>query len=243
MLAHMGAPVARAADGAIELAAGGWDRRLAADAFAVPGDPSSAAFIVAAALVAGAERVAVGEVCVNPTRTGFLDALAAMNARVELEARRDAGGEPTATIAVSRGAADELCDAVIAGDTVVRAIDELPILAVVAARATGVTEFRDAAELRVKESDRIATTCAMLRALGCEVEERPDGFAVEGKGGLPFSACRIDAAGDHRIAMSAAVAGLAAAGDVVIDDVDNVQTSFPSFADTLRGLGASISVS
>lgn len=239
MLRHMGAPIG-AAGGVIELAAGGWDRRLATDGFSVPGDPSSAAFMVAAALVAGAERVAVADVCINPTRTGFLDALAAMNARVELESRRDAGGEPTATLAVSRGAADELTCAVVAGDTVVRAIDELPVLAVVAGRATGVTEFRDAGELRVKESDRIATTCAMMRALGCQVEERDDGFDVEGLAGRPFAAAEIDAAGDHRIAMSAAVAGLAASGPVRVNDVANVATSFPSFVDTLRHLGADI---
>lgn len=242
MLAHMGAPIRRRDGGVIELDAAGWDRRLAADAFAVPGDPSSSAFIVAAALVAGAERVAVSDVCINPTRTGFLDALAAMNARVELESRRDGGGDATADLVVTRGAADILSGAVIAGDTVVRAIDEVPILAVVAGRATGVTEFRDAGELRVKESDRIATTCTMLRALGCEVDERDDGFAVEGRAGAPFTAAEIDAAGDHRIAMAAAVAGLAADGAVKVDDVDNVATSFPSFARTLGTLGASVTV-
>ncbi len=208
----------------------------------MPGDPSSAAFLVCAALVAGAERVAVGDVCVNRTRTGFLDALAAMGARVELEARRDAAGEPTADLVVSRGAGDGLVGAELGGEVIVRAIDEVPILAVVAGRADGVTRVRDAAELRVKESDRIATTCAMLRALGCEVDERPDGFDVQGRGGAPFSAARIDAAGDHRIAMAGAVAALAADGPVRIDDVDNVATSFPSFAETLRGVGAAVRV-
>lgn len=243
MLAHMGAPIVVREGGVIELDVGGWDRRLEVSRFDVPGDPSSAAFLVAAALVAaspseGAERVSVGDVCINPTRTGFLDALALMNARVELEARRDEGGEPTADIAVSHGAADDLRGAVIEGELVVRAIDELPILAVVAARATGVTEFRDAAELRVKESDRIATTCAMLRAFGAEVDERPDGFTVHGMGDRPFLAATIDAAGDHRIAMSAAVAALRASGPVRIDDVANVATSFPTFAATLAELGA-----
>jgi 3-phosphoshikimate 1-carboxyvinyltransferase len=129
---------------------------------------------------------------------------------------------------------------VIEGELVVRAIDELPILAVVAARGTGVTEFRDAAELRVKESDRIATTCAMLRAFGVEVDEHPDGFSVHGLEGRPFAAAAIDAAGDHRIAMSAAVAALAADGAVRVDDVDNVDTSYPTFAATLSALGAAI---
>ncbi|HUH04252.1 MAG TPA: 3-phosphoshikimate 1-carboxyvinyltransferase [Kofleriaceae bacterium] len=238
MLAHMGAPLVVREGGVVELDTRGWDRHLEVARFDVPGDPSSAAFLVAAALVAGAERVSVGDVCINPTRIGFLDALASMNARVELEARRDEGGEPTADIAVSYGAADDLRGAVIEGDVVVRAIDELPILAVVAARATGSTEFRDAAELRVKESDRIATTCAMLRAFGVEVDERPDGFTVHGVGDRPFSPATIDAAGDHRIAMSAAVAALRASGPVRIDDVANVATSFPTFAATLMELGA-----
>ena len=149
-------------------------------------------------------------------------------------------GDATADLVVTRGAADILGGAVIAGDTVVRAIDEVPILAVVAGRATGVTEFRDAGELRVKESDRIATTCAMMRALGCEVDERDDGFAVEGRAGAPFTAAEIDAAGDHRIAMSAAVAALAAEGPVRVDDVDNVMTSFPRFAQVMSELGADV---
>lgn len=240
MLAHMGAPLVVREAGIVEVDTRGWDRRLEAERFDVPGDPSSAAFIVAAALVAGAERVTVGDVCINPTRTGFLDALALMNARVELESRRDEGGEPTANLAVSFGASDDLRGAVIEGDVVVRAIDELPILAVVAARARGVTEFRDAAELRVKESDRIATTCAMLRAFGVEVDERPDGFSVHGAGDRPLVPATIDAAGDHRIAMSAAVGALAASGPVRIDDVANVATSFPTFAATMETLGATV---
>jgi 3-phosphoshikimate 1-carboxyvinyltransferase len=240
MLAHMGAPLIVHGGGVVEVDTRGWNRRLEVARFDVPGDPSSAAFIVAAALVGGAERVSAGDVCINPTRTGFLEALSLMNARVELEARRDEGGEPTADIAVSRGAADDLHGAVIEGDVVVRGIDELPVLAVVAARATGSTEFRDAGELRVKESDRIATTCAMLRAFGVEVDEQPEGFVVHGLGGRLFRAATIDAAGDHRIAMSAAVAALAASGPVRIDDVANVDTSFPTFAETLRSLGARI---
>jgi 3-phosphoshikimate 1-carboxyvinyltransferase len=240
MLAHMGAPLVVHDGGVVELDTRGWDRRFEVARFDGPGDPSSAAFLVAAALVAGAERVSVGDVCINRTRTGFLDALALMNARVELESRRDEGGEPTADITVSHGAAADLRGARIAGEVVVRAIDELPILAVVAARATGVTEFRDAAELRVKESDRIATTCAMLRAFGVEVHERPDGFTVHGVGDRTFLPATIDAAGDHRIAMSAAVAALRSSGPVRIDDVANVATSFPTFAATLMELGAII---
>ncbi len=239
MLAHMGAPIRVLGGGEIELDPRGWDRVLSVDAFHVPADPSSAAFIIAAGLVAGCERVCVKDVCTNPTRTGFLDVLSAMDARVERQAMSSVG-EPTADLVVSCGAGDRLRSAVVEGDLVVRSIDELPVLAVVAARSEGITEFRDAGELRVKESDRIASTCAMLRGFGVEVQERPDGFAVTGRPGEPLSAARIDAAGDHRIAMSAVVAALVADGPTRIDDVDNVATSFPSFVQVMTTLGVDI---
>ncbi len=240
MLAHLGAPVGTAAGGEAWIDTRGWDRRLAGGELDVPGDPSSAAFILAAALAAGAGGVVVEQVGTNPTRTGFLDALAAMGVPIGRERERaDSRGEPTADLVVS--GISTLRGAVIAGELTVRAIDEIPVLAVLAARAHGVTEFRDAGELRVKESDRIATTCAMLRALGVTVDEQPEGFTVTGLAGRPFSACRVHAHGDHRIAMAAAVAGLAADGPVRVDDTDNVSTSFPGFASLLGGLGAPIS--
>jgi 3-phosphoshikimate 1-carboxyvinyltransferase len=242
MLSHMGAPLRVAADNSISIDPAGWDRTLRGGRIDVPGDPSSAAFILCAALVAGVERIAVADVCVNETRTGFFDVLIEMGAMVEQEARNDSGSEPTADLVASRGAGDGLRGTVVSGELTVRAIDELPILAVVAARADGVTDFRDAAELRVKESDRITTTVAMLRSLGVSVEERDDGFSVQGMAGAPFSSARIDAAGDHRLAMSGAVAALAADGPVQIDDVDNVMTSFPRFSDVLRELGADVSI-
>ena len=111
-----------------------------------------------------------------------------------------------------------------------------------AARAEGTSHFEDGEELRVKESDRIATTCEMLRRLGVEVEERKTGFSVQGLGGRPFAACEVEAHGDHRIAMSAVIAGLGADGPVCVRDVDNVATSFPSFVDTLTSLGAELRV-
>jgi len=237
MLAHMGAPIRVEPGGVVRIEPAGWDRVLAPADVDVPGDPSSAAFIVAAAVVAGGDPVTIRGVCTNPTRSGFLDVLARMGAAVHRD-EHDGGAEPTADLSV-RGAAAALSGAVVSGEDTVRAIDEIPILAVVAARSTGVTEFRDAAELRVKESDRIATTVAMLRAFGVNVEERPDGFSVEGTD-APLRAARIDAAGDHRIAMSAAVAALAADGPVGIDDTDNVATSFPSFVSLMKTLGVSI---
>lgn len=244
MLAFLGAPVlANDVDGKPRAVVDtrGWDGRLRGGLLEVPGDPSSAAFLVVAALLVGAREVRIKGVCVNPTRTGFLDVLTAMGAHIELELAAG-GAEPTADLIV-RGAASELVATEIAGDLVVRALDEIPILAVAAARARGTTVIRQAEELRVKESDRIATTCAMLRAFGVTCEERPDGFAVQGNGGAPLGAdARVYAAGDHRIAMAGAVAALVALGPAHIDDADNVATSYPGFVRALGSLGASLQV-
>jgi 3-phosphoshikimate 1-carboxyvinyltransferase len=239
MLAHMGAPLTVHGGGVVELDTRGWDRILGADEFRVPADPSSAAFAVAAALVAGAGRVVVPAVCTNSTRIGFLDALDAMGAVIERRAPRHEGGEGVADLVIA-GAGHALRATVVDGDLTVRSIDEIPVLAVVAARARGVTRFRDAAELRVKESDRVATTAAMLRAFGVTVDEHPDGLDVHGAPERPLAAARIDAAGDHRIAMAAVVGALVADGPCTVDDVDNVATSFPTFVEVMRGLGAEV---
>jgi 3-phosphoshikimate 1-carboxyvinyltransferase len=242
MLAYLGAPLTvRGRSTTIDTR--GWDRRLAGAAFDVPSDPSSSAFLVAAALVAGAGDggVRLPNICTNPTRTGFLDAIAAMGGVVARDGERAAGPEPIADLMI-RGATPELRATEIAGDLAVRSIDELPVLAVLAARARGTTVVRDAEELRVKESDRIATTCAMLRAFGVTCEVRPDGFAVEGRPEGKLSAARVHADGDHRIAMAAAVAALCADGETVIDDADNVATSYPGFAAAMTALGATIRV-
>ncbi|HEY1555967.1 MAG TPA: 3-phosphoshikimate 1-carboxyvinyltransferase [Kofleriaceae bacterium] len=238
MLAYLGAPLA-VAGRTTTIDTRGWNRALAGASFDVPGDPSSSAFLVAAAVLAGAGEVRLSGICTNPTRTGFLDAIAAMGGDVALEDVRADGPEPTATLVV-RGPARELRATEIAGDLAVRSIDELPVLAVIAARARGTTIVRDAEELRVKESDRIATTCAMLRAFGIACEVRPDGFAVEGRPDRPLEPARVHAEGDHRIAMAAAVAGLCASGETVIDDADNVATSYPGFAAALAELGAEV---
>lgn len=238
MLAYLGAPLT-VSGRTTTIDTRGWDRRLGGAGFEVPADPSSAAFLVAAALVAGAREVRIPGVCTNPTRTGFLDAIAAMGGDVVLEDARQAGPEPVATLVV-RGPAPALRGTEIGGDLAVRSIDELPILAVLAARAHGTTVVRDAEELRVKESDRIATTCALLRAFGVSCEARPDGFVVEGRPDRPLEPARVHAQGDHRIAMSAAVAGLVASGPTHIDDADNVATSYPGFAAALSQLGATI---
>ncbi len=238
MLAYLGAPLkARGRRTIIETH--GWDRKLAGSDFDVPSDPSSAAFLVAAALLVGAEEVRLPNVCVNPTRTGFLDVIAAMGGRVERENVRTNGPEPIADLVI-RGPAQTLRATEIAGDLAVRSIDELPILAVIAARAHGTTIVRDAEELKVKESDRIAATCGLLKAFGVECEARPDGFVVRGRPEGKLTAGSIHADGDHRLAMAAAIASLVADGPGVIDDADQVATSYPGFAAAMTTLGVSI---
>ncbi len=240
MLRYLGAPVLSEPGGVTRLDPTGWEPVLDAKPIHVPGDPSSAAFAVVAALLAGGDPVTVEGVCINPTRTGFIDALRIMGAAVTVRGAGNPGGEPVGDLVVERGAGEPLSGATIEGALVVRCIDEIPILAVAAAAAEGVTWFRDVAELRVKESDRIATTAAMLRAFGIEVDEQPDAFAVHGRGGAPFTPAIVDAAGDHRIAMAAAVAGLRASGESRVDDAANVATSYPGFVDAMRSLGADI---
>ena len=191
----------------------------------VPGDLSSAAyFLVAAALVPGSE-IAVADVGLNPTRTGILDVLQMMGAAVEVRDLREEGGEPVGTVAVRAG---RLHGTTIAGALIPRAIDELPLVAVAAALAEGETVIRDAAELRVKESDRVEALARELGRLGAHVEAQPDGLAVVGTHRLRGG--RVASGGDHRIAMSLAVAALCADGPVTIDDPACIETSFPGFA-------------
>lgn len=235
MLSYFGVDVA--VNGRSASLAGGV-KSLQARPLLVPGDPSSAAFVVAGALLAG-DNVAIENVSTNQTRTGFLDVLSQMGAGITLENEKREQVEPTATIAVA-GKKGVLRGTTVSGELVVRAIDELPILAVVASAAEGITHFRDAAELRVKESDRIDSVVSMLRAFGVEVEERADGFSVQGKNREPLDATRVDSHGDHRIAMSAVVAGLMANGETVVENVSSIATSFPTFVDTFRLLGADL---
>ncbi len=247
LLARMGAPVKVLMDHRIEVDTSSWDERLAIDRIDVPGDPSQAAFVLAAALLAGVERVTVGGVCINETRTGFMDVLSAMGANVERESMELDRVEPIADLSMSRGVGEggrtDLSATVIEGDLTLRSLDELPILAVIAARASGVTEIRDAQELRVKESDRIASTITMLRSFGVQVEEREDGIVIQGAPDRLFTSARVSANGDHRIAMSAAVAGLVADGPVHIEGTECVGTSFPTFVGVMRSIGADISAS
>jgi 3-phosphoshikimate 1-carboxyvinyltransferase len=214
----------------------GWSRKLPARDLTVPGDLSSAAFLLGAATLVPGSRVLIRGVGVNPSRTGFLDALALMGGRVTLENPREVGGEPVADL---RAEAAPLRGIEIRGSLAVRAIDELPLLAALAAHADGPTVIADAAELRVKESDRVAATAAMLRAFGAEVEEKPDGMIVSGR--RAYRPGVVASHGDHRIAMAGAVFALAVAGETRIDDTENIATSFPTFTPSLLSLGASLS--
>lgn len=203
---------------------------------AAPGDASAAAFWIAGAAIVPGSEMRIPDVGVNPRRTGAIDVLRAMGARISLENMRDSAGEPAADIRV---AASELRGTRIDGDLIVRALDELPVIAVAAACAEGLTEIRDAAELRVKESDRIACTAAMLRALGVDVVEHEDGLDVFG-GGIKRGG-RVDSAGDHRMAMAAAIAAAAAPEPVEIAGAGAVGISYPAFwrdLDAIRRAGA-----
>jgi 3-phosphoshikimate 1-carboxyvinyltransferase len=204
----------------------------------VPGDISTAAaWIVAATLHPDAELVltAVG---VNPSRTGLLDILRTMGADIELlEERTTTGGEPVADLVVRSA---QLHGVEVGGELVPRALDELPLVALAGALAEGETVIRDAAELRVKESDRVATTTSLLRAFGVSIEERPDGMVVEG--GAQLRSARAGSSGDHRLAMLGAVAGLLSDGETVIEDATAVEVSYPEFWTELARLGATPAV-
>lgn len=198
----------------------------------VPGDISSATFPLVAALIVPESRVTVTGVGLNPTRTGILEALAAMGAQLELApAVAPPGGEPHGDVTAVSSA---LGPGVVGGALVPRLIDEIPALAVAAALAQGRSEIRDAAELRVKESDRLAALARELGALGVRITERPDGLVIEGGGRL--RGAHVTSSGDHRIAMALAVAGLVAEGETLIEDTDCVATSFPQFAETVNRL-------
>lgn len=206
--------------------------RLRGCAVEVPGDLSSAAFLLVAALVTSGGEVLVRRVGVNPTRIGVLDILRRMGARIEVTGAGEAGGEPVADLLAraSELRAVEVTDP----ELVVRSIDEFPILCVAAACAKGVTRIRNAAELRAKESDRIAAMAEELGKLGVHIRTLPDGADIEG--GAPLKGARCRSHGDHRVAMSLAVAGLAAEGETVIEDSAMVATSYPGFAATLERL-------
>lgn len=197
--------------------------------FHVPGDISSAAFWLVAAAAQPGSRMLVKNVGLNPTRTGIIDVLIRMGARIREVVETSTNGEPAGSIDIK---GSRLHATIIAGAEIPNVIDEIPAIAVAAALAEGRTFIRDASELRVKETDRIAAVAANLRAMGVEVEEFPDGMAITG--GKPLKGAKLKSFGDHRIAMAFAIAGLFATGETVIEDTACVQTSYPGFAKALE---------
>src|SRR5713226_3955246 len=207
--------------------------KLLAKSLEVPGDLSSAVFFIAAASLFADSNVLIHNVGLNPTRTAILDVLASMGAAIQILGLKSAHGEIVGDLSV-KGAS--LKGGVIAGAQIPLVIDELPMLAALGPYTEEGIEVRDAAELRVKESDRISALAENLRRMGASVEERPDGLKVEGRRAAKLHGAEIEPHADHRIAMAFAVAGLAAEGNTVIRDADCAGVSFPAFFQELNRL-------
>ncbi|MDP2383839.1 MAG: 3-phosphoshikimate 1-carboxyvinyltransferase [Nitrospirota bacterium] len=212
----------------------GWD---AVPQLVVPGDFSAAAFFIVGATIVPGSDVTIRHVGINPTRTGLLDVMTRMGADIQLLNQREEAGEPVADIRVKSA---RLHGVAIGPDLIPQTIDEFPILCVAAAVAEGETIISGAEELRVKESDRIATVSAELRAMGAQIIEKPDGMVLQGLGTVAENG-RLRAAhgrshGDHRVAMSLAIAGLTASKPTLIDETACIETSFPDFHQTLLNL-------
>lgn len=190
----------------------------------IPGDFSSAAFLIVAALICPNSELVIKNVVLNPTRTGLIEILIKMGGRIEIRNQREQCGEPVGDLLIRSG---PLSGLTVEGDIIPRMIDELPILCIAAAVADGETVIRDAQELRVKETDRIAAMTRELRRMGVQIEELPDGMRIVG--GRPLKAAVCQSSGDHRIAMAMGIAGLTAKGKTVVEDTACIATSFPGF--------------
>jgi 3-phosphoshikimate 1-carboxyvinyltransferase len=215
------------------LLGGNGSGRLVAKSLDVPGDISSAVFFIVAASLLGDSNIAIHNVGLNPTRTAILDLFAGMGASIQMLSLTSSHGEIIGDLAV-KGAS--LKGGVIEGETIPLVIDELPMLAALGPFTEDGIEIRNAGELRVKESDRIAVLVENLRRMGATVEERPDGLKVEGRHAGKLHGAEIEPHGDHRIAMAFAVAGLAAEGATVIRDADCAAVSYPAFFEDLNRL-------
>lgn len=202
----------------------------------LPSDPSSAAFVVVSGLIVPEARITIPNVCVNPGRIGLLTVLQSMGANVRMEETETKGAEPTASIQVRSGPLQQIT---VQGGAVPAMIDEFPIFAVAATQANGKTVVKDAQELRLKESDRIQAVSEELTKLGAHIEPKDDGFVVHGP--VKLTGALVNGRGDHRLAMSLAVAGLVAEGETVIEGWEIMNESFPDFPQVLRRLGAEVS--
>jgi 3-phosphoshikimate 1-carboxyvinyltransferase len=201
----------------------------------IPGDFSSAAFLIVGGLLVRDSEITLTGINTNDRRTGLVDVLSRMGASILFDKEREEGGEPVADLVIS---SQGLQGTTIQGDEVVRMIDEFPILMVAATQAEGQTLVKEAAELRVKETDRIAVMAGELRKMGAEITELPDGFAVNGKQRLRGGV--VDSHDDHRVGMSLAIAALLAGGETVIQDAGCVHDSFPGFEGVLANLGVEL---
>jgi len=197
----------------------------------VPGDISSAAFFMVAGAIIPGSRVRINRVGINPTRTGIIEVLRRMGAEIKILNEDIVNGEPVGDIVVHGG---ELRSTVIEGSLIPRLIDEIPVIAVAAAVARGDTVIRDAAELKVKETDRISTMAGELRKMGVEVQELKDGMVINGPSAMKGAIC--ESHGDHRVAMAMAVAGLVADGKTTIKNAECINVSFPGFENVLSQL-------
>jgi 3-phosphoshikimate 1-carboxyvinyltransferase len=205
----------------------------------VPGDITAAAFVLVAAELVAGSNVSTRRTGLNPTRAGILEVLRAFGGRMGITPKGDALGEPWGDV---NAVGSLLRGTKISGEIALRTVDEIPVICALAARARGVTEISDVAELREEEPDRVAALCELLRAFGVQAAARPDGLVIEGQPERPLKAARVQSGGDHRLAMTAAVLGLVADGETIVDDVDCLAVSFPRFAGTLRALGADVEV-
>jgi 3-phosphoshikimate 1-carboxyvinyltransferase len=238
MLRFLGAPIrANAERREVEVDPTGWNGELQAMPVEVPGDLSSAAFLLVAAAVVPGSDVTVERVGLNPTRTGVIDVLRAMSANIEVVETGQAMGEPMGRVRVRW--AGPLRATKVSGELALRSIDEIPALAVACALAEGKSELLDLGELRVKESDRIACIARELERAGIPVEQSPDGFAVMGHAGSSPKGGEVKPDRDHRIAMAGAILGLLSEEETVVP-AEDIATSFPTFAELLQGLGAAL---
>lgn len=206
-------------------------KELVAKPINIPGDISSASFFMVGAILLSGSQVRLSGVGLNPTRMGIIDLLRKMGAEIEIRNLREENNEPRGDLVV-RGST--LKGITISGAVIPRVIDEIPILAVAATKASGRTVIKDAKELRVKETDRIRALSINLSKMGIKIEEREDGLVIQGP--CPLKGTKVDSSGDHRMAMAMVIAGLIAQGETVVSDTECIRTSFPEFEETLNRL-------